>query len=109
MPHLLIMTGTDHTTGARFETFDYFEPISQSRGGWCWLQLVRSEAREQLGTPNERTHTEVYDPAVHDGGSHYMSYPWRARTRLHRGRRMYTLYGAYGNPGSRTRLEEVIG
>ena len=61
------------------------------------MRLVRIEDDPPVpGVPS----IQNYDPAVHDGGSHYMSSPWRARSKKMRGGvREYSLIGAFGSPG----------
>ena len=83
--------------GGRRRIYD-FEPMGeQGRQGWVYMWLMRIEDDQPLpGVPAIQT----YDPAVHDGGSHYMSHPWRARSkRVRGGGREYSLTGAFGNPG----------
>ena len=90
MPHRLVLTSDD---GER--TFD-FEVEREERGGWAWLRLQRIEDNPPVpGVPA----VVVYDPAVHDGGSHYMSHLWRARGRTENGQRVYSLVSAFGSPG----------
>jgi hypothetical protein len=69
---------------------------STGRMGWAWLRLVRIEDDPPIdGVPA----IENYDPAVHDGGSHYMSHLWRARGIHLDGAMRYRLVGAFGSPG----------
>ena len=90
MPHRLIMRSDESE-----RTYD-FELEREERGGWAWLRLMRiSDDPPYPGVPPVVT----YDPAVHDGGSHYMSSLWRARGRTQNGVRMYSLVGAFGSPG----------
>jgi len=49
--------------------------------GWVWCQLTKIERR----TNNTRSIT-VYDPEVHDGTSHYMGHPYKARYNKSSGR-----------------------
>lgn len=71
------------------------------------MRLMRVSWYEGKDTPHERHGSYSYDPAIHDEGTTEMSYPYRARTRLRRDRRTYTLVGAFGNPGIRSPLKEV--
>lgn len=90
MPHRLILTSND---GRRI--FD-FEVEQEGRGGWAWLRLMRIEDDPPLTVVPAVQH---YDPAIHNGGSHYMSGLWRARGRTQNGVRMYSLVGAFCDPG----------
>jgi len=66
------------------------------------MRLIRIEDRTQRGPSIPRV--VEYEPAIHDGASHYMSYLWRARLNGFRG---YTLIGPFGHPGSKIELETV--
>lgn len=90
MPHRLILT-----SGGSRRIFD-FEVERVERGGWAWLRLMRIEDDPPIANVPA---VVTYDPAVHDGGSHYMSDLWRARGRTQNGVRMYSLVGAFGSPG----------
>ncbi len=84
-------------TGSRTFLFD-IHSIQQK--GWAYLQLVR--------LTDERDGVQValdYNPPVHDGTSHYMGSPWRARKTRVRGEDTFTLIGAFGDAGSRILLE----
>jgi hypothetical protein len=75
-----------------------FAVEQQSKNGWAKLRLI---ALADTIPP----HFEQYDPAIHDGRSHYMSYLWTARSgRTEDGDPTYILHGAFGNPGGRIEL-----
>jgi len=75
-----------------------FAVEQKSRNGWAKLRLIKI-------TDTIPPLTEHYDPAVHDGHSHYMSHLWTARTGLTEdGASTYILYGAFGEPESRIGL-----
>ena len=89
-----------------------FEIEERGRNGWAKLRMCRI----QTSNPS---HIEDYNPAIHDGGSHYMSLLYPARHFKHKYIRedgsqhiidSYTLYGPFGNPGHKIDLEpsEVI-
>lgn len=93
MPYRLIL---DHDDGSKCSFF--FEEEKTGPNGWGWLRLVRIEDTAADGEVS----VTCYDPAVHDGGSHYMSHLWRARGRrnwLREGITSYSLVGAFGTPG----------
>jgi hypothetical protein len=81
----------ESSTNTRRFTFEV-EQIGEK--GWCSLRLMRIDDSETSpGVPNPC----LYDPAVHDGTSHYMG-------QLYRGRRSgdaVILYGMFGEPGGR--------
>ena len=105
MSHQLCLTSTEDSGSV---TFYYFEPLAPpSRGGWCYMRLMRVNWYLGWETPHETHGSYSYDPAIHDEGGTDMSYPFRARSRLRRGRRTYTLVGAFGNPGIHSPLKEV--
>jgi hypothetical protein len=97
MPHRLTLSSSD---GLRH--FD-FEIVEEGRGGWAWLRLMRLEDDPPL--PNIPA-IVVYDPTVHDGGSHYMSNLWRARSKTLRSGRVYSLVNPFGSSGY-MELEEI--
>jgi hypothetical protein len=81
--------------GGRRSIYD-FVLESEGRMGWAMLRLVRIEDDPSIeGVPA----VVNYDPAVHDGGSHYMSHLWRARGIHLDGAMRYSLVGAFGTPG----------
>ena len=98
MPHRLTLTPAN---GQRI--FD-FEVEQETGGGWAWLRLHRIEDNPPVeGIPA----VEIYDPAVHDGGSHYMSRLWRARGRTVNKKRYYSLVGAFELPSYYFCLERI--
>lgn len=82
------------------DTRDFtFVVESDNQKGWAWMRLIRIEDNRQVHPDVPQIQT--YDPAIHDGGSHYMSHLWRARSSKQRnGPKMYALVGAFGDPGS---------
>ena len=76
---------------------------SEGQKGWAYMRLIRIEDNMESNQPQVTT----YDPAVHDGGSHYMSHLWRARSFTWNGIKGYTLVGPFGNPGYKIDLETV--
>ena len=80
-----------------------FDIDSVQQKGWAYLRLVRMI--------DEKDGMQValdYNPAIHDGTSHYMGSPWRARKTRVRGEDTFTLIGAFGDAGSKILLERVL-
>lgn len=90
MPHRLTLNSTRGVS-----TFD-FEVEYEGRNGWTWLRLMRLEDNPPLVSSPA---IQNYDPAIHNGGSHCMSRPWRARGINMDGVRRYRLVNAFGTPG----------
>ncbi len=99
MPYRLVL---EDTVGGH--AIYLFNLESHGQNGWAWLRLVRIEDY----TPGSPLKITEYDPVIHDGGSHYMSYLWRARRRVVNGQHRYYLVGAFGDPISRMMLEYII-
>ena len=98
--HTLVLGSSEDGS---IRTFTFIEH-SVSQKGWAKLRLVRLEDSIQI--PGLPLVTE-YDPAVHDGACHYMSFLWPARSIKRGGEKHYSLYGAFGEPGQRLSLERV--
>jgi hypothetical protein len=70
----------------------------KSRNGWAKMRLLTMVDT----VPPRTTH---YDPEIHDGRRHHMSYLWTARSgRTEDDEPTYILYGAFGNSESRIEL-----
>ncbi len=92
----------EDSTGGHVKYF--FNVEVQGQRGWAKLRLMRIEDYY----PNSDTpRITEYDPDIHDGGSHYMSYLWSARGKQINGQIEYYLVGAFGDPASRLMLEFV--
>ena len=76
---------------------------SETRNGWAKMRLIRIEDRHQVQPDISRI--ETYDPAIHDGGSNYMSHLWVAQRKKYKHDTYYTLVGAFGEPRMRIELE----
>jgi hypothetical protein len=94
------MSYTLQLLGDGSDTRDFtFVVESDNQKGWAWMRLIRIEDNRQRGPDIPRIVN--YDPAIHDGKGHYMSYLWRARSSKQRnGPKSYALVGAFGDPGS---------
>lgn len=75
---------------------------SRSINGWAKLRLI---------TLIDTVPPSVveYNPAVHDGGSHYMSHLWTARSiKTEDGVATYILRGVFGEPDQHIVLTPVV-
>lgn len=99
MPYRLILEAAD---GGHTKYF--FNVESQGQRGWAKLRLVRIE---DFSPDSDTSRITEYNPDIHDGGSHYMSYLWSARGKVMNGRIEYYLVGAFGDPTSRLMLEFI--
>ena len=85
--HTLVLGSSEDGS---IRTFTFIEH-SVSQKGWAKLRLVRLEDSIQI--PGLPLVTE-YDPAVHDGASHYMSFLWPARS-IKRGGELFSVRGIW--------------
>lgn len=74
-----------------------FEIAGIGAKGWAHLRLVRIDDSNPY--PNIPSPC-IYDPAVHDGGNHYMSQLYKARKTGD----TYTLFSFFGDPYTRILL-----
>jgi hypothetical protein len=99
MPYRLILEAADGSHRIYF-----FNVETQGQRGWAKLRLMRIEDY----SPNSDTpRITEYNPDIHDGGSHHMSYLWSARGKQINGQIEYYLVGAFGDPTSRMMLEFI--
>jgi hypothetical protein len=94
-----------HSDGGHIREFT-FVLDSEGQKGWAQMRLIRIEDNMEL-IPNQPLVT-VYDPAIHDGGTHYMSHLWRARSYYVDGVKVYTLISPFGDTGHNIDLETVV-